>query len=96
MYSNYPATVISPIIPFLALLVPIAVFGAAIGLFWWVRRRQFYRTNQAGVEEFKNFRSAVLSDLLEWLAMILRLLLFLPGLGSALWVFTLFIEARLI
>lgn len=81
-------------IPYLALLVPAAIFGATIGLFLWVGRRHFYRTNAAGVEEFKNYRSAVLSGFIEWVAMVLGLLLILPGLSSVVWVISLFMKSN--
>ena len=68
----------------LALLVTVVCFAVSLTLFLWVGRRHFYRTNAAGVEEFENFRSAVLSSIVEGVAMLVALACFLVGLFSGL------------
>lgn len=60
---------------------------AACGLFFWVGKRQFYRRNVAGVEEFKSYGAAVASNLLEGGAGLLAIVLVLIGvfMVGALW-----------
>ncbi len=70
--------------------VPIFFLGTGIGLWLWVRRRHFYRTNTAGVEEFPNVRNVVIAGFIEWLALFSGLLVIGVGLVSGLWVTTLF------
>jgi len=52
------------------LLVVIAalLFGGGVALNIWVERRQFYRRNGAGVEEFASYSAAVAARGLEGLA----------------------------
>ena len=45
----------------------------------WVGRRHFYRTNEAGVEEFKNFRSSVWSGLVEGIVTLIAGACFIAG-----------------
>ncbi len=96
MYNSFqptfpPPPAHAPLSVVLTLLAPVVLFGAGIGLWLWVRRRQFYRTNPAGVEEFKNFRSAVFAGMVEWAALYAGFLLNVAGVVSLLLVFGLFI-----
>ena len=53
-------------------------------LFLYIRRRIFYRTNAAGVQEFKNYRSSVVSRFFEGVLLFVAVLLFARGAYSAL------------
>ena len=68
----------------LALLATVVFFSVALTLFLWVGRRHFYRTNAAGVEEFENFRSAVLSSIVEGVVTLVAGACFMAGLLSGL------------
>lgn len=68
----------------LALWATVVLFVSGVTLFLWVKRRHFYRTNEAGVEEFKNFRSAVLSSVLEGIAMLTGGACFMAGIVAGL------------
>ena len=50
------------------LAIAVICFTVSVSLLLWVGRRNFYRNNAAGIQEFKNFRSAVLSSIVEGLA----------------------------
>lgn len=45
----------------------------------WVRSRQFYRRNDAGVEEFSSYGSAVVAKLVERITMAVSFLAILAG-----------------
>ena len=50
-----------------------------IGGILFVKRRQFYRRNMAGVEEFKNFSSVLLTQGLERVVSLFSVVLFFIG-----------------
>jgi hypothetical protein len=49
-------------------LTGLALFGGGVALKVWVDRRQFYRRNVAGIEEFASYGAAVAARGLEGLA----------------------------
>lgn len=53
------------------------ILGQYLGLV--IKKRRFYRRNGAGIEEFKSFGAAFLSDQFEGLLSILSFLLCIPG-----------------
>ena len=66
-----PPPLLPPYSLWIALTAVVVFFASAAALFLWVGRRHFYRRNPAGIEEFDNFRSAVLSSLGEGVATLL-------------------------
>ncbi len=50
-----------------------------VGIHWYIGRRHFYRTNAAGIEEFKSYGHAVLSQLFEAFLTLLNLVFLLGG-----------------
>ena len=94
-YPSFPPPPSHPPYYFwLALWATVVCFAAGVTLFLWVGRRHFYRTNKAGVEEFKNFSSAVLSSLVEGVATLVAGACFLAGIFSGLLSCALMITAR--
>lgn len=68
--SPYQPSIPPPPAPYppelwLALAVTVVCLTVGAALLLWVGRRHFYRRNEAGIEEFKNYRSAVLSGIVE-------------------------------
>lgn len=59
-------------------------FTISTVLLLYVKRRNFYRTNAAGVQEFKNFRSSIVSRFFEGVLLVVAMLLLLRGAYSAL------------
>lgn len=84
-----PPPMHSPLVITLVIVGTILLLGVGVGLCLWVRRRNFYRTNAAGVQEFPNFRSAVFAGFIEWLAMFSGMLAIGAGLIGVLLVITL-------
>ena len=68
----------------IALAIAVICFAVSVGLVLWVARRNFYRNNAAGIQEFENFRSAVLSSLIEGVATLVAGAFFMAGLFSGL------------
>ena len=54
----------------IALAIAVVCLSIGVGLMLWVARRNFYRNNAAGIQEFENFRSAVWCGIVEGLAQI--------------------------
>ena len=54
------------------------------GLALWVKRRQFARLNQCGVDEFKSFRAKVIATTIDKIAWSLALFLIFAGVLFAL------------
>ena len=52
----------------IALAIAVVCLSIGVGLALWVARRNFYRNNAAGIQEFENFRSAVWCGIVEGLA----------------------------
>lgn len=72
---------------FIIIGVLLSATGIALQLF--VGRRRFYRRNQAGLQGFKNYRSAVFKPFIESLLMYIGWLLIIIGvvcLGAAVFV----------
>ncbi len=82
-YSSFPPPPSNP--PYslwLALTAVVVFLASAVAIFLWVGRRRFYRTNSAGVEEFKNYSSAVLTMLVEKVALVVAMACLLAGVFS--------------
>ncbi|MEW7989704.1 MAG: hypothetical protein AB2722_12625 [Candidatus Thiodiazotropha sp.] len=69
------------------LIGAIFLFIIGLALAIWSSRRQFYRRNNAGVEEFKSFGAAVGSRFIEGLATIIGSLLIIAALLHLLGIF---------
>ena len=65
--------------PWVAVAVWIACAVGFAVVYLYLGRRHFYRTNAAGVEEFENYRSAVLSRLFEMFLRLIAAILFLAS-----------------
>ena len=65
--------------PWVAVAVWIACAVGFAVVYLYLGRRHFYRTNAAGVEEFENYRSAVLSHLFEVFLRLVAAILFLAS-----------------
>ncbi len=85
-----------PLLPpyslWIALTAAVVFLASALALFLWVGRRHFYRTNEAGVEEFKNYSSAVLSHIVEGVVTLLAGACLLAGVFSGLCFFAFLME----
>lgn len=95
MYKGFqptfpPPPAHSPLVLGLAIVVPVLLLVAGLGMFLWVKRRQFYRTKAAGLEAFKNFRSLMIARFVEVLALYLGVLLLGASFFSGVWVISLF------
>ena len=64
----------------LALAVWIFCIVGYVGIHLYIGRRQFYRTNAAGMEMFKSYGHAVRSQLFEGLLRLLTIVFLLGGL----------------
>ena len=58
----------APLGAWIALAISVVCLSIGVGLALWVARRNFYRNNAAGIQEFENFRSAVWCGIVEGLA----------------------------
>ena len=63
----------------IALAIAVICLAVGVGLVLWVARRNFYRNNAAGIQEFENFRSAVWCGIVEGLAKLVAVALFMGG-----------------
>ena len=57
-----------PPIAWITLAIAVICLSVGVGLALWVARRNFYRNNAAGIQEFDGFRSAVWCGIVEGLA----------------------------
>lgn len=68
----------------IALAIAVICLAVSVGLVLWVARRNFYRNNAAGVQEFENFRSAILCGIVEGLAQLVAVAFFMGGCAAGL------------
>lgn len=87
-----PPPLLPPYSLWIALTAVVVFLASAMALFLWVGRRHFYRTNSAGVEEFKNYSSAVLSHIVEGVVTLLAGACLLAGVFSGLCFFAFLME----
>jgi uncharacterized membrane protein len=66
----------------IALGVLIACMVICVAIYFYIGRRHFYRTNAAGVQEFKSYGRAVRSQLFEFLLTMIALVCFYVGFGA--------------
>ncbi|SUO97835.1 hypothetical protein [Suttonella ornithocola] len=64
---------------FIMFLIGIVSLAGAVGLFLWVKRREFYRHNEAGVEVFGNFKQMAFARAVDSLADRISCILALTG-----------------
>ena len=76
------------------LAIAVICFTVSVSLLLWVGRRNFYRNNAAGIQEFKNFRSAVLSSIVEGLAQFVAVVFLMWGCAAGLGSLLLFFPSR--
>ncbi len=57
-----------PPVAWITLAIAVICLSVGVGLLLWVARRNFYRNNAAGIQEFDGFRSAVWCGIVEGLA----------------------------
>lgn len=68
----------------IALAIAVICLSISVGLALWVARRNFYRNNAAGIQEFDSFRSAVWCGIVEGLAQLVAAFCFVGGLLTGL------------
>ena len=68
----------------IALALAVICLAVSAWLVLWVARRNFYRNNAAGIQEFKNFRSAVWCSIIEGLAQLVAAAFFMGGCAAGL------------
>ncbi|SUO97837.1 hypothetical protein [Suttonella ornithocola] len=67
---------------FFMFLLGLLFLAGAIFLVLWVKRREFYRRNEAGVEEFGDFKQMASARTLEFLAYWVASILAVMGIAS--------------
>jgi hypothetical protein len=70
--------------PWLALGLVTICFASITAIHLFIGRRRFYRTNVAGIQEFKNYRSAILNQFVEGVLGLISMILFVVGFGAVL------------
>ena len=68
--------------PWLALGVLLTCIATFVAVHLFIGRRRFYRTNAAGVQEFKSYGSAIFSQLIEGFLVLISLVCILVGFGA--------------
>ncbi len=61
------------------IVIAVLLFGSAVGIHLWLRKRQFSRTNASGVEEYGSFGASIGESVIRFVGGISMLALCLAG-----------------